>query len=85
MNERKLLGTEDTVRTDPRGQFAFEHLPAGLVSLRAEFIGYLVGRRDSIVVEPGHTARVEFRLLARPLPSGDDVIRTLQPAPLDSQ
>jgi hypothetical protein len=48
--------------TDTRGEFAFDTLPANLVSLRAGSIGYVPRQLDSVRVEPGRTTRVTFRL-----------------------
>ena len=57
-----VVGTDNHVLTNARGEFGFDSLPAGLVSIRSVFIGYKSHQLDSVRVVPGHTARVTLRL-----------------------
>jgi hypothetical protein len=78
-------GTEHAVRSDPAGRFAFHHLPRGFITLQAEFSGYLVAQRDSVLVESGRPIVVNFRLLDRPVRDNPNVLRQLPPVDKDSE
>jgi Carboxypeptidase regulatory-like domain len=70
-----LIGGQDTVQTDPRGRFRLDILQPTTVSVRAEFIGYIPRQHDSVVVRPGKSVWVEFRLPPQPVPENIDVFR----------
>lgn len=78
-------GTQYAVRTDPRGRFGFDSLPSGFITLRAEFIGYRSGQRDSVQVVPRRSVGIQFRLLDCPIRDRGNVIRVITPAPTDSE
>ena len=78
-------GTEHAVRTDPSGRFAFDSLPSGFITLRAEFIGYWAGQRNRLQVGPGKRVGIHFRLLDCPIQDNPNVIRESAPAPTDSE
>ena len=75
-----VLGSQDTANTDPKGRFTLDNVYEGTMSLRAEFIGYLPGQRDSVVARSGKGTWVEFRLSPQPVPDGKDVF-TARPVP----
>jgi carboxypeptidase family protein len=70
-----VIGSQDSIQTDPRGRFTFHILQAHIVSLRAEFIGYMPDQRDSLVLKRGKSVWVEFRLRPEPVPEIIDVFR----------
>jgi Carboxypeptidase regulatory-like domain len=74
-------GMEYAVRTDPSGRFAFDSLPSGFITLRAEFIGYRAGQRNRVQVAPGKRVGIHFRLLDCPIQDNPNVIRESAPAP----
>ena len=51
-----------TTHTRADGQYVFDTLPNGLYTVRAQQIGFLAGRRDSILIAHGTTKTVDFRL-----------------------
>jgi type IV secretory pathway protease TraF len=55
-------GTTFTTTTNTRGEFAFDSLPANVVTLRASFIGYASSQIDTVRVKRGHTAVVALQL-----------------------
>jgi hypothetical protein len=78
-------GTQYEVRTDPAGRFRFNRLPPGFITLRAEFIGFRSGQRDSVQVLPGRSVEIQFRLLNCPIRDEGNVIRVIPPARTDSE
>jgi outer membrane receptor for ferrienterochelin and colicins len=59
-----VRGGSDTVATDPKGRFEFDSLAANVVSLTAEFIGYIPSQRDAVLSRSGKPTWIEFRLRA---------------------
>ncbi|MGD2136368.1 MAG: von Willebrand factor type A domain-containing protein, partial [Gemmatimonadales bacterium] len=55
-------GTRLSATTGGDGTYVIERVPAGTYALRAQFIGYQPVTRTGIVVEPGKTVTVDFRL-----------------------
>jgi outer membrane receptor for ferrienterochelin and colicins len=72
-----VRGGQDTVTTDPKGRFEFDSLAANIVSLTAEFIGYIPSQRDTVLSRSGKTTWIEFRLRDSPLSNGYDFIQAV--------
>jgi carboxypeptidase family protein len=70
-----IPGTNYFASTDVAGRYRLdrlpvdlrlERLPAGLISVRATLVGYRSLQRDSLVLVPGRTTQVDFRLFEGP-------------------
>lgn len=62
-----IPGTELGTACDPDGRFLVAGVPSGTWSVEASMIGYRDQVRNPVVVNPGHTAEVEFRLEPAPI------------------
>jgi hypothetical protein len=70
-----IPGTNYFASTDEAGRYRLDRLPvallvdrlpAGVISARATLVGYRSVRRDSLVLVPGRTTQVDFRLFEAP-------------------
>ncbi len=61
------------VLTDEQGGFAIQELPAGVLSLSVEMLGYAT-RREPISVEAGHTTSAQIALAVEPIELGPIVV-----------
>ncbi len=60
--EVRLDGGRYRATTDPRGEFRFRGIPAGLHTLAVTWPGYRPASRDSVFVRAGEIVRVDVRL-----------------------
>jgi hypothetical protein len=75
-------GTPFATRTNVYGEFFFDTLPEGLLSLRAELVGYLPARRDNVRIDRNVPLTLEFELRHDPDP---ELARRLTPAVITSK
>jgi hypothetical protein len=61
------------VVTDEHGGFAIQELPAGVLSLSVEMLGYAT-RRDPISIEAGYTTSAQIALAVEPVELGPIVV-----------
>jgi len=65
----RLLGTNHLVLTNPQGRYEFRSIPDGVYTVRAQYIGFTKGQRDSVHIVQGTTLEVDFHLRLAPCDS----------------
>jgi outer membrane receptor protein involved in Fe transport len=73
-----ILGTPYGAMSMEDGSFFIRGIPEGAYSVRASFMGYEPGERDSVLVEAYSTTEADFGLLKTVLMTTDEVVVTAE-------
>lgn len=61
--------------SDKSGYYSLDNLPAGEYTIRVSMVGYTT-TKESVLIQPGKTARVNFTLFTQNYSFGDDLVVT---------
>jgi Ca-activated chloride channel family protein len=77
-----VVGTELSARTDRAGAYVLAKVPAGMVDIRAQFVGFRPTQIVNVIVKAGQTTRQDITLEATPVQITELTVIEANPSPV---